>query len=334
MKFVIVDDDTGLAIWSHDDPAAAGQPPVEPGGSVMVPVNDGLFSVMLGLGPDMVPITGPAALNLGRSSLRMWVSTGGAFERLSDQMLASSPSALSVRQVDPGATNTLARWDGMKLALASDFKVDADGNLGIRAEPTRNFPINIGANSAGVASVRMLANAANFVMGRDEPNQWAFGTRVDVGGDNNDLKLLRYRSGSYRGIALQFQSATGNVGINTSEPSERLDVDGRIRSRTGGFVFPDGTVQTTAVFASPTLGATATCIDAYFPCSTMDVPQAAVVAACESICADGAVSASGGGTRTCIAILDISGQSCSAGAFTPCSTGSFRAPICCVCKVQ
>ena len=38
----------------------------------------------------------------------------------------------------------------------------------------------------------------------------------------------------------------GNVGIGNSFPSFRLDVSGQIRSSSGGFVFPDGTIQTTA----------------------------------------------------------------------------------------
>jgi hypothetical protein len=36
------------------------------------------------------------------------------------------------------------------------------------------------------------------------------------------------------------------VGVNTNAPAFPLDVDGVIRSRTGGFRFPDGTTQTTA----------------------------------------------------------------------------------------
>ncbi len=40
--------------------------------------------------------------------------------------------------------------------------------------------------------------------------------------------------------------AGGGVGIGTSAPSEMLSVAGRIESTTGGFKFPDGTVQTTA----------------------------------------------------------------------------------------
>ena len=41
-------------------------------------------------------------------------------------------------------------------------------------------------------------------------------------------------------------SSNGNVGIGTMTPAFKLDVAGPIRSSSGGFVFPDGTVQTTA----------------------------------------------------------------------------------------
>jgi len=41
--------------------------------------------------------------------------------------------------------------------------------------------------------------------------------------------------------------ASGGVGIGTNSPQEALDVAGIIRSSSGGFKFPDGTIQTTAV---------------------------------------------------------------------------------------
>ncbi|MCI2430436.1 hypothetical protein LM604_07295, partial [Candidatus Acetothermia bacterium] len=41
-------------------------------------------------------------------------------------------------------------------------------------------------------------------------------------------------------------TATGNIGIGTTSPGEKLTVAGVIHSTTGGFRFPDGTIQTTA----------------------------------------------------------------------------------------
>lgn len=41
-------------------------------------------------------------------------------------------------------------------------------------------------------------------------------------------------------------TSSGRVGIGTSTPAYKLDVAGNIRSSSGGFVFPDGTIQTTA----------------------------------------------------------------------------------------
>ena len=49
--------------------------------------------------------------------------------------------------------------------------------------------------------------------------------RSDVGGNNDDLKILRFTGGnspSYAGIAMQIQNSTGNVGIGTSSPGTLL----------------------------------------------------------------------------------------------------------------
>ncbi|WP_201981567.1 tail fiber domain-containing protein [Hymenobacter rubidus] len=45
--------------------------------------------------------------------------------------------------------------------------------------------------------------------------------------------------------------STGSVGIGTSAPTQALEVAGQVFSNTGGFRFPDNTVQTTAAVTTP-----------------------------------------------------------------------------------
>lgn len=66
-----------------------------------------------------------------------------------------------------------------------------------------------------------------------------------------DLNISNGKGGN---IAF-FQGSTGNVGIGMLSPGYRLDVAGQIRSSSGGYVFPDGTTQTTAAFGSSVINA-------------------------------------------------------------------------------
>ena len=49
----------------------------------------------------------------------------------------------------------------------------------------------------------------------------------------------------------QFALTTGNVGIGTAAPASPLEVAGIVHATSGGFKFPDGTVQATAAVATP-----------------------------------------------------------------------------------
>lgn len=67
----------------------------------------------------------------------------------------------------------------------------------------------------------------------------SFGNNIGVRGESSSPN-------GYGGYFVGRGYFTGPVGIGTSSPIDRLDVNGVIRSSTGGFKFPNGTVQTVA----------------------------------------------------------------------------------------
>jgi len=65
---------------------------------------------------------------------------------------------------------------------------------------------------------------------------WADNTNADFNSTSVNQFLIR---------------ASGGVGIGTNDPDAQLDVNGTIKSRTGGFEYPDGTTQTSASIGNP-----------------------------------------------------------------------------------
>lgn len=65
-----------------------------------------------------------------------------------------------------------------------------------------------------------------------------------VGAYGGDVGRIEVTDGTSATIVAE--GTTGQVGIGTTNPSERLQVVGTIYSSSGGFKFPDGTIQTTA----------------------------------------------------------------------------------------
>ena len=89
-KFVVLCGTTSA--WSNDGTSTNGS---EPSAAVTLPVDQGLFSVLLGdPALSMVALTAGRVADCSSPKLRLWVDTGGGFEQLSDQPLASSPFAL------------------------------------------------------------------------------------------------------------------------------------------------------------------------------------------------------------------------------------------------
>jgi hypothetical protein len=93
-KFAFVDTNGQFSYWSHDGTSSAGS---EPTGKVSVPVNAGLYSVMLGdtALTGMSAITESIFANHNDVHLRIWFSDGQGFEQLTpDRRFASVPYSL------------------------------------------------------------------------------------------------------------------------------------------------------------------------------------------------------------------------------------------------
>ena len=76
---------------------------------------------------------------------------------------------------------------------------------------------------------------------------WSLSLRGDIGGANNDLKIIRFDNitGAYVDIPIQISQSTGNVGIGTATPASALHVVGNINV-SGVYKAPNGTVSAPA----------------------------------------------------------------------------------------
>jgi len=107
------------------------------------------------------------------------------------------------------------------------MKITSAGSVGIGTNtPLRDFDVTKSLSIFGTGGYTelMLRSRAGTAQ-----NLGAFhlSIRGDVGGNNDDLKFLRFTGGnspSYAGIAMQIQNSTGNVGIGTSSPTDPLTI--------------------------------------------------------------------------------------------------------------
>jgi formylglycine-generating enzyme required for sulfatase activity len=150
-KFAFVDTNGQFSYWSQDGTSSAGS---EPTGQVSVPVNTGLYSVMLG----DTALTGMSAIaesifaNHNDVHLRIWFSDGQGFEQLTpDRRFASVPYSLGANGTS--TANLVSTGSG-----SSGVNNDANATP-VLGNPNYNFGGPLGEGFA-----RLVAN------GPDQPS--------------------------------------------------------------------------------------------------------------------------------------------------------------------
>jgi type VI secretion system secreted protein VgrG len=100
------------SFWSHDGTSVTGGAPAS---ALSIPVNRGLYSVMLGdtTIPNMTRAIPPSVFSNPAVYLRVWFDDGSGFKQLApDQRIGSVAYALQAAGVDAGAVTTAMLADG------------------------------------------------------------------------------------------------------------------------------------------------------------------------------------------------------------------------------
>jgi len=151
-KFAIVSDSGTTTYWSNDGTSLAGS---QPTASVNVPVNGGLYSVLLGNSAiqGMNAIDPSAFQQHGDAKLRVWFSDGvNGFQQLTpDRPFASVPYALSAASavIAPGSINGSM--------LSPSLLSDLNGSISTaKMDPNlvRYFIPEISANPAAISIIQ------------------------------------------------------------------------------------------------------------------------------------------------------------------------------------
>ena len=160
-----------------------------------------------------------------------------------------------------------------------NYKLDVSGEINATGLRINGTPVGSGPWSTGSGNV--YYNTGNVGIGTSAPASLlqvgngalagtmalpginvANGNSSYVSVDNGTIKFFMGADisahgivGTYTNHPIAFRTGnvermridtTGNVGIGVASPATKLDVAGQVRSSSGGFVFPDGTVQATA----------------------------------------------------------------------------------------
>ncbi len=176
----------------------------------------------------------------------------------------SETDTTSANIAGTGTTGKLALWsDGANGVLADSVISESNNNIGI-GTTTPRAKLDLGLN--GVLRVQGGVNASNVYPTAGQGFETAFATDLAAGGapgaGTSVFQSFSRDAGVWRdlwirgfntafdanGATAMYLKSNGNLGIGTTNPTQKLEVAGNIKltGNGNGIVFPDGTVQTTA----------------------------------------------------------------------------------------
>jgi hypothetical protein len=161
-----------------------------------------------------------------------------------------------------GTLNFIAKFDDAGNPTANSIMSDNGTNVGIgTTNPTQR--LTLGSGNILLPNPRGGLDGNLYFGGTTDTGQIGmrlFGGNIDGRFQSGFIDVragtlkdgLRFRVDTFFAGAERMRiNAIGNVGIGTEDPTQKLDVAGTIRSSSGGFMFPDGTTQTTATLRGP-----------------------------------------------------------------------------------